>query len=75
MKIICVMNDTYNLPLAVHWEVIKCPMITDTVALGSGRRLADDDTAISTSASYRHNRKYSSVGEDVSDDFESEVNF
>ena len=35
------MNDTYILPLAVHWDVIKCPMIVDVVDL-RGRRLEED---------------------------------
>lgn len=31
MKVICNLNNTYILPLSVHWDVIKCPMLADIV--------------------------------------------
>lgn len=36
MKIICNINNTYVLPLAVHWNIIKCPMLIDYVDLSKG---------------------------------------
>ena len=70
MKIICNMNNTYVLPLAVHWDVIKCPMIVDTQALGSGRRLQEvAEPAPPKDPGHHHRHKYANVGEDDSDEF------
>jgi len=70
MKIICNMNNTYVLPLAIHWDVIKCPMIVDTQALGSGRRLQIEGEPTPPKDPGGHRRKrYANVGEDDSDEF------
>jgi len=69
MKIICNMNNTYVLPLAIHWDVIKCPMIIDTQALGSARRLQiEGEAKPPQDAGGHHRRRYANVGDDDSDE-------
>jgi len=65
------MNNTYVLPLAIHWDVIKCPMIVDTQALGSGRRLQIEGEAPvpKDRGGHHHRKRYANVGEDDSDEF------
>ena len=51
------MNNTYVLPLAIHWDVIKCPMIIDTQALGSARRLQIEGEAKPPQDPGNHHRR------------------
>jgi len=74
------MNNTYVLPLAIHWDVIKCPMIVDTQALGTGRRLEIEGIegaapVVKDRGGHHHKKRYANVGEDDSDEFQSEANF
>lgn len=75
MKIICNLNGTYVIPLSVHWDVIKCPMIVDMIDLKGGRRLEEDHhrqlaIAIDEDGKPHFSKKFSSIDDDDSDEFE-----
>jgi len=78
MKIICSMNNTYVLPLAIHWDVIKCPMIVDLVDLKNRRRLEEGRqlaVAIDEDGKPHYSKRYSNIDDDDSDEFENDGNY
>lgn len=79
MKIICNLNNTYVLPLSIHWNVIKCPMIIDSIDLRGARRLQEGRQlaiAVDEDGKPRYSKRFSNVDDDDSDEFENtEVNY
>ena len=79
MKVICNLNNTYVLPLSVHWDVIKCPMLVDVVELKNRRRLQEAHRQLAVSIDEdgkpHYSKRYSNVDEDDSDELENDGSY